>query len=171
MEQSVSPSSRRGSRSSSALTPRRVVVTAAAIALVVAAEVLATLSASAAHRREVTRRGPVRVRVAPVPYGGEPHLPRDASPPLGRWAAAVSFVRDYALLDRRPVIPRTDGTRRVIWLLTQEGRHSQVSATDAEGSIRFVSAGTNRYVVTSALGNFLLGRRGSRGLVVSLPGD
>jgi hypothetical protein len=31
--------------------------------------------------------------------------------------------------------------------------------------------GPGKYVVTSAIGNFLLGRQGSQWLVVSVPGD
>jgi hypothetical protein len=144
-----------------------------AIVVVLAAEVAATLSATAAHDPGVTQRAPVRVSVAPAPYGGEPDLPRYARIPPGPRAAAVRFVRDYALWSdgRLAVIPVTDATRRLVWLLKHEGRHSGVLATDAEDSIRIAFAGAGRYLVTSAVGNFLVDQRGSRWLVVSLPGD
>lgn len=163
----------RARRSPRGVFARRLALTVAAILLVVAAEVAATLSATAAHGPEVTRRAPVRVSVGPSRYGGEPHLAVDARTPRGPTAAAVRFVRDYARWSngRQAFIPRTDATRRVIWLLERGGRHSLVVCAHAERSIRVASAGVPRYVVTSAAGNFLVSRRGSRWLVVSLPGD
>jgi hypothetical protein len=151
---------------------RRVVVTVIAAALVVAAEVAATFSATAAHRANVHNTRSVRARVAPTPYGGEPHLSLDSHVPSGPRIAAVRFVRDYALWSsgRLATIPATDATLRVIRLLERE-RTSAGMATDvAARSVRIASAGGQRYVVTSAVGNFLVGTRRSRWLVVSLPG-
>jgi hypothetical protein len=87
--------------------------------------------------------------------------------------AAVRFVREYALWSagRLAAIPGRDATRRVIRLLEQERRHPSVAAAKAVASVRIAPARDGRYVVTSAVGNFLISGRGSRWRVVSLPGD
>jgi hypothetical protein len=173
MQQASTRPSRTSRRSSRGLIARRALVTVAAIVLVVGAEIAATLSAAMAHHRGAARRVQLRVSVAAAPYGGEPHLPRHARTPLAPRAAAVRFVRDYALWSDRwlAVVPRKDATRRVLRLIRQRGRRSWVPVTDAKDSIRVASAGSNVYLVTSAVGNFLVGQRGSQWLVVSLPGD
>jgi hypothetical protein len=87
--------------------------------------------------------------------------------------AAIRFVRDYARWSsgRLAAIPAEDATRRVIRLLEQAGKIGMGATTDAVASVPIAPAGEHGYVVTSAIGNFLLGRRGPRWLVVSLPGD
>jgi hypothetical protein len=144
----------------------------AAIVLMVAAEVAATLSASVAHHRRVTRRVALGVSVTAAPYGGEPHLSKDAHTPLGARGAAVTFVRDYALWShgQLAVIPNAEATRRVVRLLKQNGQQSWIQTIPAKDSVRIVTAGANRYLVTSAVGNFLVGQRESHWLVISLPG-
>ena len=151
---------------------RRVVVTVIAAALVVAAEVATTLSATAAHGPKVHGVRTVRAHVTSTTYEGEPHLSLDSHIPSGPRIAAVRFVRDYTLWNRGRLatIPATDATLRVIRLLERE-RASAGMATDlAARSVRIASAGGQRYVVTSAVGNFLVATRRSRWLVVSLPG-
>ena len=49
-------------------------------------------------------------------------------------------------------------------------RHGTRVRTNAVASVRAAAAGAEGDLVTSAIGNFLIGRRGSRWLVVSLPG-
>ena len=128
-----------------------------AAALVVAAEVAATLSATAAHRANAHHIRSVQARVTPTPYGGEPHLSLDSHIPSGPRIAAVRFVRDYALWrsDRLATIPATDATLRVIRLLERERRSAGVATDVAMRSVRIASAEGQRYVVTSAVGNFL----------------
>ena len=151
---------------------RRAAVAVIAAALVVAAEVVATLSATAAHRANAHDTRSVRARVAPMPYGGEPHLSLDSHVPSGPRIAAVRFVRDYALWrsGRLATIPVKDATLRVIRLLERERRSAGMATDVAMRWVRIASAGGQRYVVTSAVGNFLVGTRRSRWLVVSLPG-
>lgn len=151
---------------------RRVAVTVVAAALVVAAEVAATVSATAAHRANAHHIRSVQARVTPTPYGGEPHLSLDSHIPSGPRIAAVTFVRDYALWrsDRLATIPATDATLRVIRLLERERTSAGVATDVAMRSVRIASAEGQRYVVTSAVGNFRIATRRSRWLVVSLPG-
>jgi hypothetical protein len=87
--------------------------------------------------------------------------------------AAVRFVRDYARWSsgRLTAIPVEDATRRVIRLLERTGRIAIGGTLDAVASVRFAPASEHRNLVTSLIGNFLVGRRGRRWLVVSLPGD
>jgi hypothetical protein len=122
-----------------------------------------------AVRRGAT--GPAHVSAPPAP--GEPELASSSSAPSRSRLAAVRFVRDYALWSagRRAAIPGRDATRRVIRLLEHEGRQAAVPAAEAVDSVRIAPAGSRRYIATSAIGNFLVGTRGSRWLVVSLPGD
>lgn len=110
---------------------------------------------------------------SPARYEGEPFLPRHAGVAPAPWRAAVRFVRDYSAWSagRLAAIPAEDATERVIWLLEQTGRNGTGATADRVTSVRMAPAGANGYVVTSAIGNFLIGRRGSRWLVVSLPGD
>jgi hypothetical protein len=56
-------------------------------------------------------------------------------------------------------------------MLERQPGHSRLSARAAVDSIRLAAAAPDRYVVTSIVGNFLVGRRESLWLVVSLPGD
>jgi hypothetical protein len=107
------------------------------------------------------------------PYGGEPQLRQDSTAPPAPSKAAVRFVRDYSAWNRGRLgaIPPQDATRRVIRLLEQAGRHSIRATADVTGSVRVAPAGAHGYVVTSTIGNFLVGRRGRQWLVISLPGD
>jgi len=148
-------------------------VTVAAAALVAAAEVLATLSATTVHPQNERRGTTVGVRVPAPPYGGEPQLGHGSAVPDGPWMAAVGFVRDYALWSsgRLATIPAEEAMPRVIRLLEHDGRHAEVVEGAAVGSVRIAPAGAGRYVVTSAVGNFLLGRHRSGWVVLSLPGD
>jgi hypothetical protein len=59
----------------------------------------------------------------------------------------------------------------VIRLIEHAGRIGTSAAVDAVASVRLASAGGHGYAVTSAIGNFLLGRPERRWLVVSVPGD
>ncbi len=151
---------------------RRVALTVVAAGLVVTAEVLATLGAATPRARHVTPRMTVVAHPALPPYGGEPQLRQDSTAPPAPWKAAVRFVRDYSASNRGRLgaIPAQDATRRVIRLLERAGRHS-IRATADVGSVRIAPAGAHGYVVTSTIGNFLVGRRGKQWLVVSLPGD
>jgi hypothetical protein len=151
---------------------RRVALTVVAAGLVVAADVLATLGAARPRTRHVTPRMTVVAHPARPPYGGEPQLRQDSTAPPAPWKAAVRFVRDYSAWNRGRLgaIPAQDATRRVIRLLEQAGRHSIRATADVTGSVRVAPAGAHRYVVTSTIGNFLLGRRGQQWLVISPPG-
>ena len=51
------------------------------------------------------------------------------------------------------------------------GRLSTVDVANGVASVRLAPAPHGTYVVTSAIGNFLVGTRRSRWLVISLPGD
>jgi hypothetical protein len=62
-------------------------------------------------------------------------------------------------------------TRRVLGVLEHNGRLGAVDAANAVASVRIAPAPGGIYVVTSAIGNFLVGRQRSRWLVISLPGD
>jgi len=106
-------------------------------------------------------------------YGGEPHLPRLSQIAPGPWAAAVRFVGDYARWtdDRLVAMPAEDATPRVIGLLEGQVRDTGADLRADPGSVHIAPSGARRYVVTSPVGNFLVGQRGGRWLVVSLPGD
>ena len=83
-------------------------------------------------------------------------------------------MRDYALWSSRRMgaMPGRDMTRRVLALLENEGRRGAVAVADAVASLRIAHAAAGgTYVVTSAIGNFVVGRQGARWLVISLPGD
>jgi hypothetical protein len=56
-------------------------------------------------------------------------------------------------------------------LVEHAGRHPLGATTDVTRSVRMAASGEHRYLATSAVGNFLIGRRGSQWLVVSVPGD
>jgi hypothetical protein len=120
----------------------------------------------------VTRRAQVRAPTAPERYGGEPELARNSAIPLRPRAAAVRFVRDYALWSagRLASIPAGDATQRILRLLEHEGRHAEPNAAEASRSIE-LSTASKTYLVTSTVGNFLIGMSRSRWLVISLPGD
>jgi hypothetical protein len=150
-----------------------VAATVLTAALVGAAESAAVLSASAVHRSNAQDRRIRRARAVAVLYGGEPELPSASRTASGPWIAAVTFVRDYGRWSdgQLPALPAEDGTPRVIRLLDRQGRRAGVDPRADAGSLRIAPAGARRYVVTSPVGNFLVGRRGGRWLVVSLPGD
>jgi hypothetical protein len=149
-----------------------VAVTVAAVVLVVVAEVAATLSATAAGGLKVRHHRTGRPSVWSAPYGGEPHLSVDSAV-RGPKMAAVRFVRDYARWSRGRLdaIPSTDATSRVIRLLEQQGRRAGADVAHPSRMLRLAPASAHTYVVTSAVGNFLIGRREPGWVVVSLPGD
>jgi hypothetical protein len=69
-------------------------------------------------------------------------------------------------------IPAADATARVIRLLEHQPRSAaRGGAYAAAASVRIAPARAHIYVVTSAVGNFLIGRHESKWTVVSLPGD
>ena len=148
-------------------------MTVLATALIVAAESAAVLSASAVHRSNAQHHRIRRQRADAVPYGGEPYLPSASRTASGPWIAAVRFVRDYARWsDRRlAAMPTGDATPRVIRLLDRQRGSTGADAGADAASVRIAPASARRYVVTSPIGNFLVGRRGGRWLVVSVPGD
>lgn len=154
---------------------RRVVVTVVAIALVVVGEIVATLSASTAHQPPTQHRTHhIEQPVVPTPAAGEPQLSRGSDAPSAPRTAAVRFVRDYLQWSRGRLasIPANDATLRVIRPLEQEGRGVVVLAlARAAVPVAIAPAGSDRFMATTPVGNFLLGRHGSRWLVVSLPGD
>jgi hypothetical protein len=61
-------------------------------------------------------------------------------------------------------------TTRVLRSLELEGRGGGIDAAAAAASVRIAPAPGGRYVVTSLVGNFLVGWQ-SRWVVVSVPGD
>jgi hypothetical protein len=150
-----------------------VAVTALAAALIVAAESLAVLSASAVHRANAQHHRIRPERAVAVAYGGEPHLRGATRTASGPWIAVVRFVRDYGRWGdgRLAALPTEDATPRVIRLLDRQGRSTGANLGADAGTVRIAPASTRSYMVTSPVGNFLVGRRGGRWLVVSLPGD
>jgi hypothetical protein len=62
-------------------------------------------------------------------------------------------------------------TRRVLGLLEHGGRLGTVDVPNAVASVRIARASRGTYAVNSAIGNFLVGRKRSRWLVISLPAD
>jgi len=152
---------------------RRVVVTVVVGALVVAAELDATLSPAAVHQ-PAHHRLTVMVRSeSRKSEPGEPVLLSASIVPSSARTAADTFVSDYALWrnDRVATVPGRDTTPRVLGLLEHAGRLGYVDAAHAVASVRIARAPRGTYVVTSVIGNFLVGRRGFRWLVISLPGD
>jgi hypothetical protein len=123
------------------------------------------------HRTSPPRRA--ATHKASKAYGGEPHLSQSSTAPRPPRAAAVRFVRDYSAWEagRLARLPSRDATERVIRLLEHAGRHGLGAIDDPAGAVRIGVAGPLGYVVTSTVGNFLLGRRGSGWVVVSVPGD
>jgi hypothetical protein len=93
--------------------------------------------------------------------------------PPAAFAAAVRFVRDYQAWSagRLAAIPRGDAIGRVTRLLEQAGRLPGQFSPREVGSLGIAPVGIERYVVTSVVGNFLVGRVRLGWLVVSLPGD
>jgi hypothetical protein len=150
-----------------------VAVILLAAALVVAAESAAVLSASLVHRPNMRQRRISPVAVFAVPYGGELHLTTASRIESGARIAAVRFVGDYARWSDGKLadLPEEDATLRVIRLLDRHGRGTGVNLGAVTGLVRVAPVGTRTYVVTSAVGNFLISRRGERWLVVSVPGD
>jgi hypothetical protein len=148
-------------------------VTFLAAALVAAAESAAVLSASAVHRPSLHHHRIRKEDAVAVPYGGEPQLPSASRTVSGPWTAAVRFVRDYARWSdgQLAAVATEDATPRVITLLDRLGRGTGSDPRADAGSVRMQPAGLQTYVVTSRVGNFLVGQRGGRWLVVSLPGD
>jgi hypothetical protein len=137
---------------------RRLALTVVAAGLVVGAEGSATLSPAA----------PV-----PKPYGGEPQPYQNSLAPRAPWIAAVRFVRDYAAWEagRLARLPSHDATERVIELLKHAGRHRLAATRGITRSVRMTASGARQYMVISVVGNFLIGRQGSRWMAVSVPGD
>jgi hypothetical protein len=152
---------------------RRVLVTIVAVVLVLAAEIGATLSPTAASRERPRRAARVGAWASAPPYDGEPRIPSGSNAPAAVQAAASRLVLDYVLWSggRLRMIPAQDATKRVIRLLEQQPKGTRLATSHAVDSVRIAPAGSRRYVATSAIGNFLVGPRGSRWLVVSLPGD
>jgi hypothetical protein len=152
---------------------RRLALVALATGFMLAAEALATHGPATPHSHHVS----ARPRAAPdadfLARDGEPQLPARFTAPGALATAAARFVRDYAAWEagRLPTLPGRDAAARVIELLEHAGRHGLGAIADLRASVRLAFAGAGRYVVTSAVGNFLLGQRGSRWLVVSVPGD
>jgi hypothetical protein len=68
-------------------------------------------------------------------------------------------------------MPDRNVTRRVLGLLEHRGRVGTVDLANAVTSVRIARTSAGTYVVTSVIGNFLIGRKGSQWLVLSLPGD
>jgi hypothetical protein len=106
-------------------------------------------------------------------YAGEPDLPRHSSAAAAVRQAAIRFVRDYADWSERRLarLPARDATPRVTAILERRGRAAGVAASGVAESVRLASDGRRSYIVTSRVGNFIIGRRRSRWLVESLPGD
>jgi hypothetical protein len=156
----------------SAFRVRRLTLTVVA-GLVVAAEGFAMLSAGAPHTHHASHPRTVAMQKGPKPYRGEPQPSQKSITQHAPWTAAVRFVRDYAAWQagRLARLPSHDATERVIRLIEDAGRHSVAGTRSITRSIRMAGSGAHRYVATSALGNFLIGRRGSLWLVVSVPGD
>jgi hypothetical protein len=148
-------------------------VTVVAGALIVAAELAATLSPAAVHPPSRQRPTAIVRPASGAPEPGEPVLRSTSSVPRLARSAAATFVRDYALWSSRRVatMPMRETTRRVLGLLEHGGRVGTVDLADAVASVQIARAPRGNYVVTSAIGNFLVGRQGSRWLVISLPGD
>ena len=142
---------------------RRVAVTVVAAARVVAAEIAATLSPAPVH--QARRQRPARVRARyPVPEPGEPELPATTNVSLAARSAAVSFVRDYTLWSgcRVATMPGLDMTRRVLGLLEHGDRLVTGDVANAVASVRIARGSRDTYVVTSTIGNFLVGKQRSR---------
>ncbi len=155
-----------------ALRVRRLALTLVATGLVVAAEVRGTLRSAAPGDHPVWQRATVGAYASPQAHEGEPQLSRNSTAPPAPTSAARRFARDYSAWEGGTLatIPSGDATRRVIRLIVQAGRHGPGAAADPT-SVRMRPAGPSGYVVTSPIGNFLIARRGSRWLAVSLPGD
>jgi hypothetical protein len=68
-------------------------------------------------------------------------------------------------------MPGRDMTLRVLGLLEDRVRLSTVDVANAVASVRIAPTSYGTYVVTSTIGNFLVGRQRLRWLVISLPGD
>lgn len=164
---------RSSGRTEHGLVWRRLSVTAIAVGLIALADVGQTVSPAAPSRRAVPRVTFGRPRISRPPIGGEPQLAPTAMGPRGPRLAAMRFVRDYALwvAGRLRAISAADASRRVIELIESEGKPTGINGRDVAGSVRIAPLGLERYVVASAVGNFVLGRRRSQWIVVTLPGD
>jgi hypothetical protein len=156
-----------------AIRARRAALALVTACLVIVGEALATLTTQSPRARAARRRAAGTGHVESQPNAGEPQLADSSSVQQGARTAALRFVRDCGAWEssRLATIPRQDATRRVILLVEREGRHGVGPPDDAMRSVRIAAAGEDRYVVTSAVGNFLVARRGPRWMVVSLPGD
>jgi hypothetical protein len=152
---------------------RRLALAAVAGGVVVAFGALATFSPPRPSSRHASHPWKAATRKASRPYGGEPRLAATSTAPRAPWAAAVRFVRDYAAWEagRLARLPSHDATQRVIRLLEHAGRHGLGATRDLRRLIRVAASGARQYVVISVAGNFLIGRRGSRWMAVSVPGD
>ena len=152
---------------------RRLALAAVAAGLVVAFGVLATFSPPRPITHHASHPWKTATHKGPKPYGGEPRLAASSTAPGAPRAAAVTFVRDYAAWEagRLARLPSHDATERVIRLLEHARRHGRGATRDVRRSVRVATSGARQYVVISVVGNFLIGRRGSRWMVVSVPGD
>ena len=161
---------RQGGRAG-ALRLRRVAVTVlAGSSIIVAVDVAGTMSAGVPEREKAHHR----LASPRVPwYSGEPQLVGRSAIPAGPRLAARRFVADYTLWNtgRLRVIPARDATTRVLTLIEHGARQAPEAGTDPVGSVQMAQAVPGGYVVTSTVGNFLVGKRASHWLVVSLPGD
>jgi hypothetical protein len=156
-----------------ALRVRRLAVTALVAGLIAAAEALATLSPEAPHTQRASHLRTAHEHRPSPPHGGEPQPSQDSSAPHGAWIAAVRFVRDYAAWQAGKLarLPSRYATERVIRLLKRTGRQGIGAIAGLTSAVRIAVVGRHRYLATSAVGNFLIGRRKSWWLVTSLPGD
>jgi hypothetical protein len=167
---------------------RRAALGAAALVLIlVSASVSAFSSGSAGagsrgagsrgagsrHGAARPRRSPIASAPHPSSYGGEPELAQGSSAPPQVRNAAVRFVRDYEQWSKGRLarLPAGDATARVIALLERRGRVAGVAPADVRASVRLAPDGRRSYIVTSRVGNFIVGKRRSRWLLTSLPGD
>ena len=150
----------------------RAAVTLAAAALLIGAETTAILSTSRAHHLNEHFRRRSRPVALAVPYGGEPHISSAGGAGSGPWVAAARFVRDYDRWSdgQLSTVPPEDATARVIRLLDRQDRAVGVELGDVATEVRIAPTRRRTYVVTSPVGNFLVGRSDGRWLVVSLPG-
>ena len=152
---------------------RRLALAAVAGGLVVAFGALANFSPPRPVEHHSSHPWTAATPRASRPGEGEPRLAASSTAPRAPWAAAVRFVRDYAAWEagRLARLPSYDATGRVIRLLEHAGRHGVGATRDLRRSVHVAASGARQYVVVSVVGNFLIGRRGSRWMAVSVPGD
>jgi hypothetical protein len=171
-------------RSVSRVTPaargvrrRRAALSTAALALIVSILVLAHSAGSgnpgSRHAGDLTQRSGVVSRPRPRFYGGEPDLRQSSPAPRAASKAASRFVRNYKTWSegRLARLSAKDATGRVIALLERRGRAAGAATAGVAATVRLAPLAAHKCVVTSPVGNFLIGKRGSGWRVISLPGD